>query len=154
MHRFILCLNYIMFPLVCIVHLRQRIAKFAVAEGWLLLDSGWFVLFFSQMASASFCGLTNIYTTKFYATRYDADINNTGKICWSLNLLTVHQVSWPNWYGSSVIIQVSWVEVPLWANTFLLWNVYLRSLQLTEDHVNKTSNGIYLANTLFYIYVQ
>ena len=27
-------------------HLRQCIALFAVAEGWLLLDIGWFVLFF------------------------------------------------------------------------------------------------------------
>ena len=47
-HRFILCLNYKMFPLV-LYHplLGQCIALFAVAEEWLLLDIGWFVLFSS-----------------------------------------------------------------------------------------------------------
>ena len=47
MHCFILCLNYMIVPLV-LYHpplLRQCIALFAVAERWLLLDIGWFVLF-------------------------------------------------------------------------------------------------------------
>ena len=46
-HRFMFCLNYMMFPLVLYppLFLRQCIAIFAVAEGWLLLDIGWFVLF-------------------------------------------------------------------------------------------------------------
>ena len=43
-HRFIHnCLNYMMFPLVLYLSpplLRQCIAIFAVAEGWLLLDIG------------------------------------------------------------------------------------------------------------------
>ena len=45
--RFIPCLNYMMFPLVLYPPplLRQCIAIFAVAEGWLLLDIGLFVLF-------------------------------------------------------------------------------------------------------------
>ena len=46
-HRFIFCLNYMMFPLVLYLTplLRQCIAIFVVAKGWLLLDIGWFVLF-------------------------------------------------------------------------------------------------------------
>ena len=44
---FILCLNYMIFPFVLPPpHLRQCFALFAVAEGWLLLDIEWFVLFF------------------------------------------------------------------------------------------------------------
>ena len=39
------CQNYMMIPLVFnSPNLRQCIALFAVAEGWLLLDIGWFVL--------------------------------------------------------------------------------------------------------------
>ena len=47
-HRFILCQNYMMFPLVLNPPppiLRLCIDLFAVAKGWLLLDIGWFVLF-------------------------------------------------------------------------------------------------------------
>ena len=47
-HRFILCLNYMVFPFVLYPQLllKQCIAIFVVVEGWLLLDIGWFVLFF------------------------------------------------------------------------------------------------------------
>ena len=43
-HYFILCLNYMLFPFPLLF--RQCIAIFAVAEGWLFLDIGLFVLFF------------------------------------------------------------------------------------------------------------
>ena len=45
---FIICQNYVMFPLVLWPSpiLMLWIALFAVAEGWLLLDIGWFVLFY------------------------------------------------------------------------------------------------------------
>ena len=44
-HRFILCLNYMMFPLVPPPSLLMHcVAIFAVAEVWLFLDIGWFVL--------------------------------------------------------------------------------------------------------------
>ena len=44
--NFILCQNCMMFLLVLYPPiLRLNIAYFAVAEGWLLLDIGWFVLF-------------------------------------------------------------------------------------------------------------
>ena len=50
-HRFILCLNYMMIPLVLypLPLLRQCIATFTVAEGWLLLDIGWFILFLNSI---------------------------------------------------------------------------------------------------------
>ena len=51
-HRFILCLTYTMFPLVFTSSLlKQCIAIFAVAEGWLMLDIGRFVLFLFQYSS-------------------------------------------------------------------------------------------------------
>ena len=57
-YRFILCQNYMMFPLVLPPPpiLRLCIALFAVAEGWLLLDIGWFVLF---------SGITHNFYTRF-----------------------------------------------------------------------------------------
>ena len=53
-HRFIICQNYMMFPLVLYPPppiLRLCIVLFVVAEGWLLLDIGWFVLFFIDAIS-------------------------------------------------------------------------------------------------------
>ena len=50
LHRFILSQNYMMFPFVLSPPpsiLRLCIALFAVAQGWLLLDIGWFVLLLS-----------------------------------------------------------------------------------------------------------
>ena len=43
------CKSYMMFPFVMFPpphYLRQYLASFAVTKGWLLLDIGWFVLFF------------------------------------------------------------------------------------------------------------
>ena len=50
MHCFKFCQNFMMLSLVLYTpcHLRQCIALFAVAEGWLLLDIGWFVLFLKE----------------------------------------------------------------------------------------------------------
>ena len=47
----------------CISHLRQCISVFAVAERWLLLDIGWFVLFLKNCIFHSECqsSLTNAY---------------------------------------------------------------------------------------------
>ena len=50
-HRFMLCQNVVVFPLVLyppLPVLGLCVALFAVAEGWLLLDIGWFVLFLER----------------------------------------------------------------------------------------------------------
>ena len=59
-------LNYIMFSLVLYPPSFEAvtIALFAVAEGWLLLDIGWFVLFFERGISKYMLLWKNIIEAK------------------------------------------------------------------------------------------
>ena len=89
-HRFLLCQNYMMFPLVLYPPcFRQFIAIFAVAEGWLLLDIGWLVLFFLLVAQlhVSACDIINGHCHKY---SYDVmKLTAYGPIiCWFTRLFT------------------------------------------------------------------
>ena len=68
-HSFILCQNYTMFLLVLNPPppiLRLNIAYFAVAEGWLLLDIGWFVLFLNIFKHVSIFVKACLYFKQYF----------------------------------------------------------------------------------------
>ena len=98
----------------------------------------------SNITAISFCCLTNRYwfkknkitpmlyteyTTKHSAACRDVAINSTSGTWLSFNLSVVYQI-WYNGNGSGLVIQVSWVRVPLWVSNFHFVILALRSLQL------------------------
>ena len=55
---------------------------------------------------------------------------------------------WPNGFDTRLVIQGSWVRIPLWARLFHFVILGFRSLQLDLDHANEINHDKHLANTL------
>ena len=107
----------------------------------------------SKMKSISYNYNTE-YTTKWIHSLawYDVAINSTIKpvFCWlSFKLLFVCQIWWPNGLGTRLVIQRSWVRVPLWTRIFHFVILGFRSLQPELAYTNEINHGILRANTLF-----
>ena len=71
---------------------------------------------------------------------YHVAINSTQWKPWvywlRFKLSIVYHIWWPDWYCAILVMQGSWVRVPLWARIFHFVILSFRSLQLELSHTN------------------
>ena len=107
----------------------------------------------SKMTSISYNYNTE-YTTKWKHSLawYDVSINSKIKTCillYKFKLSFVCKIWRPNGLGTRLVIQGSWVRVPLWTRIFHFVIVGFRSLQPELAHANEINHDILRANNLF-----